>query len=97
MSETLVVFSRTDLGSRSRSFVQAAHSVAQFVIENPGLWMNERLIILRSDDEETIRRASFVYKDRPQSMFFEPDYGNVATAVAIFGLEEKEIYHHRLL
>jgi hypothetical protein len=97
MSGTLVVFVRTDLGSKSRSFVQAAHSVAQFCINNPGLWLNERLIILKSGNEEDVRKLSVKHRDRPQSLFFEPDYGNVVTAVAIFGLEEKEIYSYNLL
>ena len=97
MSGTLVVFSRTDLGSKSRSFVQAAHSVAQFVIENPGLWMNNRLIVLRSENEEEIRTISSKHSNKPQSIFQEPDYYNQVTAVAIFGLEEHEIQEQHLL
>lgn len=97
MSGTLTVFSRIDLGSKSRSFVQAAHSIAQFVIDNPGVWMNNRLIILKCDDEESLRKISVKYRNHPQSIFFEPDYNNEATSVAIFNLQEEEIQDQRLL
>ncbi len=84
----LYVLVRTDL-RRSSAAAQAAHAVAQFLIEHPtSEWRNDALVILEVKDEPTMQkeldRLSYrLGTSLKRSFFREPDLDDELTAVAI--------------
>lgn len=61
--------------SQRQKWVQAAHAVAQYLIEIPDGWRNRTLVILEcSDIEKEAERADAIFR--------EPYFGNKITAVA---------------
>jgi len=64
--------------NEKQKWVQGAHAVAQYVIENPGRWENGTLVMLESPD---------ILKDAESSdsVFREPYYDNRITAIAKLG------------
>lgn len=75
---------RQDLDPAYQS-VQAGHAVAQFMLEHPDEWKNEYLIYLHVNDIEALARWEWKIqeKDKPYSIFIEPDIGNQPTAIAV--------------
>ena len=73
---------RSDL-SRSQQAVQAAHAVAQFLVDNPSHeWRNSYLIMLRCKGiKNWIREADTIWR--------EPDLNNEITAIACYGKGER--------
>lgn len=53
--EKLYVLARTDLRGSSPA-VQAGHAVAQWMIENPGRWMNGTLVYLNVGCAQDLER-----------------------------------------
>lgn len=84
----LYVLVDKNLNSRQK-WVQGAHAVAQYVIENPGLWENGTLVMLESPDiEQDASNCDVIFR--------EPYYGNRITAVA--KLSDGGVYkNYRLL
>jgi len=68
--------------SRSQQAVQAAHAVAQYLLENPDTeWANGTLVLLKTEINEFIPYAD--------SYFMEPDMNNKITALTFLGNDDK--------
>lgn len=61
--------------SPSQKAVQAAHGVAQYMLEHPGKWNNETIVLMRGHPEKLEEVADSIWR--------EPDMGNRITAAAI--------------
>ena len=65
--------------SRSQRAVQAAHAVAQYLIDNPNTsWDNGTLVVLKAED---INNEAL----NADSIFKEPDLNNRITAITKLG------------
>lgn len=64
--------------------VQGGHAVAQWLLDNQGNqdWNNQYLIYLSTDIEKWVFKLE--NKNLDFSVFYEPDLGNRATALAIY-------------
>ncbi len=72
--------------SKSQQGVQAAHGVAQYLLEHRDTkWNNGTLIILKSYDLSQ-------WEDWAESMFREPDLDNRVTACVSFGKPDPSSY-----
>ena len=77
----LYVIASNDL-SKPQQFVQATHAVAQYLIDNPqSKWKNETLVMLKSNHLNEIK-SHLDYCKSNYSMFHEPYYNNMLTAIA---------------
>lgn len=81
----LYVLVRKDL-SKSQQAVQAGHSVAQWVLNDPASpnWGNGTLVYLGVKDERDLHKWMEKLEKREKSFikFKEPDIGNQLTAIA---------------
>ena len=62
--------------------VQGGHAVAQYLLDNKDTqeWNNNYLIYLYADIDKWSRKLKRMNK--PFSIFYEPDLGNIPTAIA---------------
>lgn len=63
--------------------VQGGHAVAQWLLDNKNTqtWNNNYLIYVYADIDKWIYKLKL--KDLNYSIFYEPDLGNIPTAIAI--------------
>lgn len=85
--QALYVLVRKDLPKSSQA-VQAAHAVAQFVIENSAHWNNGTLVFLAAPDEAYLGSIKQKISDRRFSEFREPDLNDQITAIAVLGSKD---------
>ena len=81
--QALYVVVRKDLG-KSSSAVQAGHSVAEFMMDHPGVWNNGYLVYLAVPNLDELHKCMLTkYPD--VSEFYEPDLNHQLTAFAVLG------------
>lgn len=88
MKKKLYVLVDKKLKNEQR-WVQGAHAVAQYVMENPGQWENGTLVMLESPDIKTDALGA-------DAVFREPYFNNKITAVAKLS-NDKVYINYRLL
>lgn len=91
--EKLYVLVRTDLKGSS-SAVQAGHTVAQWMLDNPvNTWNNQTLVYINIGTASALEqwKSKIYYKDMSYSEFKEPDLNNETTAIAC--LTDKKLFN----
>ena len=92
MEKKMYVLVRHDLPPTYRA-VQAGHAVAEYLLTYPDTqveWNNGYLIYLRVSSEQELMEWHWEFEGkRPYAIFYEPDLGSQATALAVLSTGEE--------
>lgn len=71
---------------------QAIHAASQFMLDYPGVWNNETVVVLHPPEAFYSARWTAAGSGNWTSEFQEPDYKYVVTGVAVLGATTSEIF-----
>ena len=73
--------------SKKHQYIQATHAVGQYCLDYPDKWDNSYLILLQSNDLETLQKT-FKAKGIKYSSFTDSYFGNKISAISACDVDE---------